>query len=129
ARSTSCLNNLKQIMLSLMMYADSNDGVTPPTSYKVPVPSAGTDAYLRWTGLLRQKNSLTLKVFQCPALHTTEADLNNIPQDNWWDEKLQFVILDSMTTTPLSETGWTRFAAPPTTTTWPIPTTAPPATS
>ena len=91
ARSTSCLNNLKQIMLSLMMYADSNDGVTPPTSYKVPVPSAGTDAYLRWTGLLRQKNSLTLKVFQCPALHTTEADLNNIPQDNWWDEKLQYV--------------------------------------
>ena len=91
ARTTSCLNNLKQITLTLIMYADSNDGVAPPTNYQVAVPSAGTDAYLRWPGLLRQKNGLSLKMFLCPALHTTEADLNGISQDDYWNAKLQYV--------------------------------------
>ena len=91
AQATACLNNMKQVAMNITIYADSHDGVAPPTNYKVAVPSGGTDAYLRWPGLLWQKGGGSLKLFQCPALHTTEADLSGIPMDNYWDAKLQYV--------------------------------------
>lgn len=91
ARTTSCLSNMKQVLLNITMYADNSNGVTPPTNYKVAVPSAGTDAYLRWPGLLLQKGGGSPKLFQCPAFHTTEADIKGVPFDEYWNANLQYV--------------------------------------
>lgn len=50
AESITCINNLKQLGLSLAMYADDNESRLSPTSHKVV--HEGTDVTLRWLYLL-----------------------------------------------------------------------------
>ncbi len=64
ARQTSCLSNVKQISLALMMYAQDNDECYPVVNH--------TTGYGWWGGLLVYvKNS---QVFRCPAYRAASTD-------------------------------------------------------
>lgn len=64
ARQTSCLSNVKQISLALMMYAQDNDETYPVVSH--------TGGYDWWNGLQPYvKNS---QIFRCPAYRAKDTD-------------------------------------------------------
>lgn len=64
ARQTSCLSNVKQISLALMMYAQDNDETYPVVSH--------TGGYDWWNGLQPYvKNS---QIFRCPAYQAKATD-------------------------------------------------------
>ena len=71
ARATSCLNNHKQIMLGLMMYAEENDGQTMP-SYADWKPkqndafnSSGNEQYPYFPVILRK--NVDPELWTCPS--------------------------------------------------------------
>ena len=60
ARRTKCLNNLKQIGLSLKQYALDNDEV-------FPWASSEQNQYYRFFGKLHPQYTHDLEVFRCPS--------------------------------------------------------------
>lgn len=72
-RRISCVNNLRQLVVSLSMYADDSDGYYPPRS-----------ASVRWPMQLREGYKV-LKVLVCPSdgqkPQTFQTDTNNFPAD------------------------------------------------
>ena len=94
ARTTSCLNNMKQIALNIMMYADNQNGTMPPTSYQIEMENATEyDMKLRWPGLVWKDGGISPKVFKCPALHETEPgiDVTKVVMGVWWDFRLAYI--------------------------------------
>src|SRR5262245_37051932 len=73
AKRIACLNNLRQLDLSLRMYVDDNDGFFPPRT-----------TTNRWPTLLRDGYK-DLKVLRCPSdapnPETLGRDTNNYPAD------------------------------------------------
>src|SRR5947207_2993143 len=67
ARRISCVNNEKQLQLSVRMYLDENDGRFPPRGSKIN----------RWPTALRDGYH-DLKILHCP---TDGVDTNNIVGD------------------------------------------------
>jgi prepilin-type N-terminal cleavage/methylation domain-containing protein len=88
-RRTSCINNLKQLNLSLTLYGDDNDGMYPPRS-----------ATVRWPMKLRDGYK-DMRILKCPsdgpAPKTYGTDTNNFPADtvprsyfiNGWNDYFQ----------------------------------------
>ena len=93
AKSTSCLNNLKQNYLGVVAYGDSSDGYLMPyegmTKYE-PSAFPGTDSHTKWhlgdsyfTSLLDKRtgwkdpNYSMPKVMVCPATVETTKMYNN----------------------------------------------------
>ncbi len=75
AKSTACLNNIKQIGIGVISYADGNDGWGP-------VQKSGTEAwyqfYVEGLGMkTADLNSRPTKDFMCPSAKG--------PYENWWD--------------------------------------------
>ena len=64
ARQTSCLSNVKQISLALMMYAQDNDETYPVVNH--------TTGYDWWNGL--QPYVKNPQVFRCPAYQAKATD-------------------------------------------------------
>jgi prepilin-type N-terminal cleavage/methylation domain-containing protein/prepilin-type processing-associated H-X9-DG protein len=67
ARSTQCLNNLKQLGLALVMYADDNGNKYPKAEMKPsnPIDSKNPDPRLR--DLLAKYVANNIEVFHCPV--------------------------------------------------------------
>ena len=61
-KKIACLNNLRQLGLSLTMYVDDNYGVFPPRAH----PVAGNVNHPRWPHRL-QPGYLDLRVLRCPS--------------------------------------------------------------
>jgi len=74
AKRVSCMNNLKNLRVSLGMYVDDNDGKFPPRVYKS-----------RWPTLLRRYYE-DLRILHCPSdgprPATFETDQANYPADS-----------------------------------------------
>ncbi len=76
ARQTSCLNNVKQIMTSVLMYTQDYDETMPcvvtRTSYNYTMPNGGinSSSYIPWivTVYTYTKNH---QIFNCPSASTT----------------------------------------------------------
>ena len=94
ARTTSCINNMKQLALNIMMYADSNDGIMPPVDYMLVMEGvAEYDKTLRWPGLLWREGGITPRVMKCPALKEAEPNISVtlIKQGVYWDYRLPYI--------------------------------------
>jgi prepilin-type N-terminal cleavage/methylation domain-containing protein/prepilin-type processing-associated H-X9-DG protein len=65
ARQVTCLSNMKQLGLAIIMYADDNDETFPP-SYYYQNGANSDQGYVHWSGMIMPyvKNS---KIFVCPA--------------------------------------------------------------
>ncbi len=65
AKQTSCLNNVKQIMLGVLMYAQDYDGTYPPGALIAPSPPVPSDAD-EWDEVLSpyMKND---QIRRCPS--------------------------------------------------------------
>jgi len=111
ARQTTCLSNLKQIGLGMMMYVDDYDETFPMSS-----PSAHT-----WSGNARAHTYCgaiepyikSLKIFKCPsAKHTGDAEQLPGCFDNSYSPNGAIVgrLYDNYDS-PLSETGVWQAAA------------------
>lgn len=93
-RRISCLNNLRQLGLSLRMYVDDNRGIHPPRSTGVPIP--------RWTTKLAESYR-DVRMLRCPSDSqnpppaTAETRTNEVPYDaaprsyliNGWNDFFQ----------------------------------------
>ena len=64
ARTTNCLNNIRQIELATMTYADANDGCAPLTVGTI----AGYTGNVYYAGRLILDGMVTSATFQCPSL-------------------------------------------------------------
>ncbi len=76
AKGISCLNNLKQLGLSFMQYADSYDGSLPPYYDTV----ATFNSY--WPAKLLRTTSTGGKIFWCPSLTLPGIE-------NFWEKDAQ----------------------------------------
>jgi len=66
ARQASCMSNVKQIMLGVLMYCDDNKEITPGRRRLQPgTPICGT-GYTRWDGLI-QGYVTDLNIYRCPS--------------------------------------------------------------
>jgi prepilin-type processing-associated H-X9-DG protein len=92
-RRIACINNIRQLGLSLQIYVDDHNGTHPPRSTGTPTP--------RWTTKLRDSYK-DLRVLRCPtdgptAPKTAETRTNEIPADaaprsyliNGWNDFFQ----------------------------------------
>ena len=70
ARAINCANNLKQIGVSFMVYANSFDAYIPPIYYKI-----GTN-YLFWTATLVTQTDLPPRTFWCPSMTGSDIETN-----------------------------------------------------
>ena len=94
ARTTACINNLKQIALNVIMYADASDGTMPPVEYALDMPEvAEYDKKLRWPGLLLRDGGISAKSLKCPALQEAEATVSVtlVKQGVYWDYRLPYI--------------------------------------
>jgi prepilin-type N-terminal cleavage/methylation domain-containing protein/prepilin-type processing-associated H-X9-DG protein len=73
ARQTSCLSNMKQLGLSLTMYAQDYDGTMPMTSWEV----GKLKAKIHWSYLV-QPYVKNLQIFVCPSDTHPVVPLNRI---------------------------------------------------
>lgn len=64
AQGSNCLNNMKQIGLTMSLYAD-NYKYFPLPSYAIQWEEGGS--YEGWTNQLRKVEKITKKIFRCPA--------------------------------------------------------------
>ena len=94
ARATSCINNLKQVALNVMMYADNSSGTMPPVEYALEMENVSEyDKILRWPGLLLRDGGISPKVMKCPALRETEANISVtlVSFEVYWDFRLAYI--------------------------------------
>ena len=61
AKSTSCINNLKQLGLQMHMYADENDDYAPAYNIKV------NGSHWGWFHYFVNKENVSWKVWRCPS--------------------------------------------------------------
>ena len=71
AQKTSCLNNVKQIGLALIMYIDDNNGNTPPRNDNVPDFANTNVAPANFLGSLVPYLGKKSKIFACPTAKAT----------------------------------------------------------
>ncbi len=90
ARDTACKNNLKQVGLGMLMYADDFNGFTPGVTQAYNYPGVGYMSAARWSQVLRgQEYVKTLNVFLCPSwapsVHATDNTygMNRKTWDGW----------------------------------------------
>ena len=76
ARANNCIVNLKQIGLSLNMYASDNDGTGPYYAYRDSTLS-GSDS-VTWVSLLMAYTDIPGKTFTCPESIDGEAKPENL---------------------------------------------------
>lgn len=78
-RRISCVNNLKQLTLSLTMYADDNRGFHPPrTTGSAAGAGPGSPGYNpRWTERLRD-GYRDFKILQCPSDNPDNPPASNV---------------------------------------------------
>ena len=68
ARAISCINNMKQLGLGFILYADDNDDWLPPSYALSWVPAGQSGAYMPWDSLIWLGGYIVgEKVFNCPA--------------------------------------------------------------
>ncbi|MGM0494536.1 MAG: DUF1559 domain-containing protein [Armatimonadota bacterium] len=78
ARQTSCLSNLKQIMLGTLMYTQDYDERTPPHGYFAPDPplapryNDSRGAYWDWPVLI-EPYTMNREIYECPSYPSTGA--------------------------------------------------------
>ena len=79
-RRTQCLNNNRQLGLSILMYTDENDGHLPPRAH----PAPGNPAHPRWPHRL-QPGYLDVRILTCPSDrpvgYSNSVDLAAYPAD------------------------------------------------
>ncbi len=68
ARSTQCVNNLKQLGLALTMYADNHNGNLPTL-----FTGSGSSMETYWTSLLMRDSDMPSTMFCCPNLQSQHA--------------------------------------------------------
>lgn len=73
AQRTSCMNNVKQIGLALIMYVDDNNGSTPPRADNVPDFGNTNTAPPNFLGSLIPYLGKKSKIFGCPTAKPTLA--------------------------------------------------------
>ncbi|MGM0494535.1 MAG: DUF1559 domain-containing protein [Armatimonadota bacterium] len=85
ARQTSCLSNLKQIMLSTHMYIQDFDERTPPHGYfqEAPAPrfNDSRGGYWDWPTLI-EPYVMNRDIFECPSYPSTGA-MSSSGTDPW----------------------------------------------
>lgn len=91
-RSAFCLNNLKQMGIATLMYANDNDDrmvpsacdTCPPNSSRWNWQASGSDGRRKkWGDLLVDAGYLTWEVFNCPS-HTDYQDTTPDYSMNWY---------------------------------------------
>ncbi len=82
ARSSTCLNNKRQVYTAFVFYADDNDDFAPPT-YRSYTDT--NTAYWTWGWELFSQKYCTLMPFDCPAIIRTSTSVfgKGTPQA-WW---------------------------------------------
>lgn len=120
AQGIQCLNNLRQMGLAWMLYADDNDGRIPPNNlnaasqaqtwvrgwldYSSSVPDNTNTIYLMTSHLWPYLNSL--EVWRCPSDHSTSVHggkiyprVRSVAMNNWlnseapWQNQNQFKVI------------------------------------
>lgn len=89
ARRASCMSNLKQIGLGMMMYVQDYDEKTPPLQYAVAggaCPSADISKCLGWT-LIMDPYLKSAQIFQCPS----ENSAASISGTTYWNYSDYFI--------------------------------------
>jgi prepilin-type N-terminal cleavage/methylation domain-containing protein/prepilin-type processing-associated H-X9-DG protein len=95
ARQISCVNNLKQILLAVQVYADETDGLFPATIYKRTIQNATVD-YCQ-AGLLIETGCVSGNTFNCPSSvndykrSISNFTLSRVLSEKTVHEKLVFV--------------------------------------
>lgn len=94
ARTSTCLNNLKQIGLAFMMYVEDYDGWFPVASYLF----GATYPYNDWPTMLSsnvyggQKYIVNSRVFACPSFASTYPTKQEIARYGFmWGDKPRYV--------------------------------------
>lgn len=66
AKNTQCLNNLKQLGIALVMYADDNDGKLPSAEQYPPIPADPTNLLPAIHVVLSNQVGGAMRLFECP---------------------------------------------------------------
>lgn len=81
ARQTSCLSNMKQIGLGLMMYCQDYDDTYPLSYYYFDPAAGGSSGYHHWSGVIAPYVK-SWNLFVCPS----DKDRGLTPTNPWDDQ-------------------------------------------
>ena len=82
AKSSNCVNNLKQLGLGFIMYCNNNDDYFPPYSAGLPPGVKNTNSDVKWSWLLVSGGYMKTSSLICPTLITLVTNANHLKHYN-----------------------------------------------
>lgn len=102
ARRTACLNNMKQIGLGILQYAQDYDEILPPALFKngsTPIPNGWDFMAAAYMGIKVKSGGVT-QIFQCPNDRVVRTPATETPRSYAMTEGRNGVVSSTTTTLP-----------------------------